>query len=83
MGEIDYDKIMSELDNLSSDGFTANEMAQAINRTPAISRQKLRALVEKGIVYYVGDRRITRIDGRPGVVPVYAATAPAREKVKT
>jgi len=75
MADINYDKILNELEDLmgsNPEGFTVTEMAEAMEKSEEYCRKKLRKLVPAGIVRYSGHRRIVRIDGVPGRSPVYA-----------
>ncbi len=74
MGDINYDKILNELESLmvsNPGGFTTTEMAEAVGRSLALCRRNLRKLIPAGIVHFIGHRRIKRIDGAIGQAPVY------------
>lgn len=53
-----------------SDGYTAKEIAAKVGRTRQWVLERLHPLAESGKVT-VGKRRVIRIDGVPGWVPVF------------
>jgi hypothetical protein len=70
-----WDKLQAALDGLkksSPEGFTAREFAEAVGASYGVGQRKLSELVGKGRAKFVGNRPITRMDGRPGVNPVYS-----------
>ena len=71
---IKLDELLIEMERLageSPDGFSAREMAKHYGRSVPWCRRKLRDLVEHEMVICSGQKRITRIDGGVGYIPVY------------
>lgn len=74
MAEINYDKILDELESLMANnpkGFTIQEMAAATGKTPQHCREKMRLLIDKGIAGFAGHRKVVSIDGKHACSPVY------------
>ncbi len=74
---ITMDELRAELDSLSLQknhpkGFSAIEFEDALGVSHSIAQQRLSKLVRLGYVKYLGNRPITRIDGRQNIRPVYA-----------
>ncbi len=68
------DELLAELESLNGanpDGFTSREFAKHYGHTPRWAREKLQVLGEHNRIELAGHRRIIRIDGVVGRVPVY------------
>ena len=74
MGEIDWDKIQNELDDLmvkNPEGFTIDEMSKATGKSRPHCRRTLKQWAENGATKFAGYRKVIRIDNRVGYLPVY------------
>jgi predicted transcriptional regulator len=72
---ISYDDLLREIDRLattSPGGFTVLEMAEKTGRTRRWCREKIRILIDAGVIRYAGTARRMAIDGRPTYSPAYA-----------
>ncbi len=68
------DELIAELEQLNGanpEGFTAREFAKHYGHTPRWAREKLQVLFEHNRVALAGHRKVNRIDGVVGRVPVY------------
>ena len=63
----------------SDEGVTVRELAEALDASVGTIQKQLFKLIRDGQWAYRGQRQITRIDRRPGHVPVYG---PIEQKPK-
>lgn len=77
MSRITTDELRAEVERINLNrthpsGFTCKEFAAAMGWAYGTAQRKLSILVQTGHAKFVGNRPVTRMDGKPGINPVYA-----------
>lgn len=73
---ITADELRAEVERLNLNrsypkGFTTREFAEAMGLSYGVGQAKLSSLISRGHARFLGNRPMTRMDGRAGVNPVY------------
>ena len=69
-----FDAVLAEISRLHSsnpDGFTMLDMRRATGRSGNWCRDRVRQMIDAGVLVCNGKASRTTIDGRPCLVPVY------------
>jgi len=82
--KIDFEAIQKEIERLGSPnqdgGFTTQEMADGLSRSAQWCRFRIRDMIESGVLKHIGDRKITRIDGKIGYSAMYQFVKTGKKK---
>jgi hypothetical protein len=75
MSSITLDEWLAAISNATEsqpdDGFTSDELAELLGISRSLAVKRLGEAIRAGRVYCAGRRRITRIDGVKGRIPIY------------
>ena len=82
---ITVEEMIAEMDRLrvrepEVRGLTTAEWARVWGYSQPIATRHIREHIAAGVMRYVGEKRILRMDSRPMGVPCYAPIVPAKKK---